>query len=61
MKVGDLVKLCTVNYPRHKEETGMLINRPRPDCPKSWAVMIAGKMQSYAVKEEDMAVINESR
>ncbi len=61
MKVGDLVKLDIVYYPL-KHEVGILINEPKPlQRPRKWAVMIGGKVHPYAVGEEDMVVINESR
>jgi hypothetical protein len=62
MKVGDLVKLCSVNYPRHKGEIGVLIELPKPiSRPQSWAVIVAGKMHPYTVVEEDMEVISDNR
>jgi hypothetical protein len=66
MQSGDLVKLCTANYPHQSGEVGMLISVPRASLPshynpKKWAVMIAGKMFPYTIAEQDMVVINESR
>lgn len=61
MKAGDLVKLDIVCYPL-QHEIGILIEVPRPLLlPRKWAVMIGGKMHPYAIGEEDMMVINESR
>jgi hypothetical protein len=61
MKVGDLVKLDSVSYPRQKGEIGMLIVAQHDYCPEKWTVMIAGKIHPYVVLEEDMEAINESR
>jgi hypothetical protein len=59
MKVGDLIKLKPgLNYPQYTGKTGVLIESRW--C-GAWIVMIDGKLHSYIIHEEDMAVICENR
>jgi len=49
MKVGDLVRVCSRNYPRYKEGTCGILMRERN--PQRWSVFISGRMHPYAIDE----------
>jgi len=52
MKEGSLVTLSVVDYPQYKGMTGLLVKRA--PLKKTWAVMIAGKLHPFGIREQSM-------
>tara|TARA_R110000765_G_scaffold296609_1_gene391742 strand:+ start:199 stop:414 length:216 start_codon:yes stop_codon:yes gene_type:complete len=53
-KVGDLVKVCSRNYPRYKKKgtCGILMREStRESTAQSWSVFISGRMHPYTIDE----------
>jgi hypothetical protein len=62
VKAGDLINVEGKLYPQLKEKIGVLVERQfgAGFC-KGWIVMISGRLHPYAISEEDMELISESR
>jgi len=58
MKVGDVVRLCSNNYPQYKDKIAMLM---WTHTPQAWVVLVNQKLHPYVVHEDDMRGLNESR
>jgi len=57
-KVGDVVRLCSQNYPQYKEHPAMLVELRYNG---RWIVLVNGKLHRYVIDEVDMRGLNESR
>jgi len=58
VKIGDLVWVDGDLYPRLKKEVGMLVELRMP---RSWIVMIAGRLHPFVISQEDMELASASR
>jgi len=60
MKAGDLVMLCTHDYPEYKGKHGVLVGKITDDVPYSghrWRVFICGRIHPFAVYDYSLTVI----
>jgi len=58
MKAGDVVRLCSINYPQYGDQIAMLVET---HTPQMWIVLVNQKLHPYVVHEDDMRGLNESR